>query len=108
MAEFESEFDWDASVRAYWLEHGSLGEQSLRIQLNDKRERRREMNLWMRAVDWLLEALFPRWYRQWPHVFGGFAPMRLICKNGSPSNLFVKHPLPRFVPRGGNESIALK
>ncbi len=89
------EYDWRKSEEMYWATYGSWEEQFWRQYAEDKRERRQEMSMAGRAFDWLLEALFTQRYVAW-HFTVSLPPMRLFYKDGSPSNLLVKHPLPRL------------
>ncbi len=100
------EYDWRLSEDRYWEEHGSYASQVWRYNEIAKRERRSEMNLPNRAFDWLLEALFPKWYFWATYCHTQLPWMRLFYKDGSPSNLLVRHPLPQLVE--GKESPAVK
>jgi hypothetical protein len=102
------EYDWLKSEDMYWAEYGSFDLQIRRgiaMALDDER---REMSVAARAFDRILEILFPRWYAMEHIGCIRFPKMRLYYQDGSPSKLFVRHPLPRFVQSGGNERCVLK
>jgi hypothetical protein len=97
------EYDWRKSEELYWEKYGSFDLQIRRgiaLAVNEERE---EMSTAARILDRLLEALFPRRYALAHLGSVRFPNMRLYYRDGSPSKLFVKHPLPRLVPRAGNE-----
>ena len=93
------EYDWRKSEAIYWVEYGSYHSQVMRINATAKRERREEMGVTTSVFDWLFEALFPKRYWWLNYCHGRLPDMRLFYKDGSPSKLFVKHPLPRLVER---------
>jgi hypothetical protein len=92
----DEEFDWQRSESEYWAQYGSLAVQDLYMQLRFKQERRAEMSLFGRFADWLVEQLFPLHYRRFNYTVWQRPLMRLIYKDGTPSRLCVRAPLPRL------------
>jgi hypothetical protein len=103
----DTEFDWRASEDEYWAQYGPLGVQNFRMQRQFKRERRAEMSLFGHAIDWLFEQLFPRRYYLFNYTVWERPLMRLIYKDGTPSNLMVRAPLPRFHSTGNNVPVTV-
>jgi len=89
-------FDWERSENQYWAQYGPLAVQDFHMQQRFKQERRAQMSGVGRFADWLVEQLFPLHYRRFNYTVWQRPGMRLIYKDGTPSHLFVRAPLPRL------------